>query len=101
VTTELNLKAVIPLTFFRNKEGDVKLSRTDEFQRIRSNIAKHLNRAYKTNQKFYNLRARPRSFEVGQEVVKRNFVLSNAANNFNAKLAPVGIKARVKERIGQ
>jgi len=27
-------------------EGDVKLSRTDEFQRIRSNIAKHLNKAY-------------------------------------------------------
>jgi len=82
-------------------EGDVTLSRTDEFQRIRSNIAKHLNKAYETNQKSYNLRARPRSFEVGQEVVKRNFVLSNAANNFNAKLAPVGVKARVKERIGQ
>lgn len=82
-------------------EGDVKLLRTDEFQRIRSNIAKHLNKAYETNQKSYNLRARPRSFEVGQEGVKRNFVPSNAANNFNAKLAPVGVKARVKERIGQ
>jgi len=42
-------------------EGDVKLSRTDEFQRIRSNIARHLNKAYETNQKSYNLRARPRS----------------------------------------
>jgi len=34
-------------------------------------------------------------------MTKRNFALSNAANNFNAKLAPVGTKARVKEKLGQ
>jgi len=27
--------------------------------------------------------------------------MSIAANNFNAKLAPVGTKARVKEKLGQ
>jgi len=34
-------------------------------------------------------------------VTKRNFALSNAANNFNAKLVPVGTKARAKEKLGQ
>jgi len=82
-------------------EGDVNLSRSDECQKIRASIHKHLSKAYETNQRTYNLRTRPRSFEVGQEVTKRNFALSNAANHFNAKLAPVGTKARVKEKLGQ
>ncbi|XP_034140847.1 uncharacterized protein LOC117591631 [Drosophila guanche] len=82
-------------------EGEGKLSRADEFQKIRSNIEKHLTKAYERNQRTYDLRSKPRSFEVGQEVIKRNFSLSSAANNVNAKLAPVGVKARVKQKCGQ
>lgn len=83
------------------REGEVNLSRADEFPRIRSTLEKHLTKAYETNQRTYNLRTRPRSFEVGDEVIKRNFCLSNAATNFNAKLAPVGTKARIKKKLGQ
>lgn len=81
-------------------DGTEGLSRIDEFHKLRSNIEKHLTKAYEKNQQTYNLRTRHRSFEVGQEVVKRNFVLSKAAANFNSKLAPVGIKARIKKRCG-
>ncbi|KAH8357913.1 hypothetical protein KR084_009609 [Drosophila pseudotakahashii] len=78
-----------------------RCNRSDQFQTIRSNIGKHLSKAYEKNQRTYDLRSRPRSFEVGQEVIKRNFVLSKAADNFNAKLAPVGIKVRIKRKLGQ
>ncbi|KAH8321978.1 hypothetical protein KR067_013018 [Drosophila pandora] len=57
--------------------------------------------AYEKNRNNYDLRARHRTFEVGQEVIKRNFVLSNQAKHINAKLSLVGIKARIKEKRGQ
>jgi len=37
-------------------EGDVNLSRTNECQKIRARINKHLSKAYETNQRTYNLR---------------------------------------------
>ncbi|XP_032310853.1 uncharacterized protein LOC26513927 [Drosophila ananassae] len=82
-------------------EGSAKVPRADEFPKIRADIAKRLIKAYEKNRNNYDLRARPRTFEVGQEVIKRNFVLSNQAMHVNAKLAPVGIKARIKEKRGQ
>lgn len=82
-------------------EGEIQLSKADECLKIRSTIRKYLQQAHQTNEKTYNLRTRERSFEVGQEVVKRNFVLSSAANHINAKLSPVGAKARVKHKLGQ
>ncbi|KAH8407742.1 hypothetical protein KR215_003355 [Drosophila sulfurigaster] len=81
-------------------DGTEGLNRIDQFQKIRADIEKHLTMAYEKNQQMYNMRSRPRFFEVGQQVVKRNFALSNAATNFNAKLAPVGINARIKKKIG-
>ena len=45
-------------------------------------------------------RTRTPSFQIGQEVFRRNFAQSNAEKNFNAKLSPVFIKARVREKLG-
>lgn len=85
-----------------NMLGDpnADVPRSDGLQLIRSKIDSNLLKAYEQNQRSYNLRAKPRSFEVGQVVVKRNFALSNAAANFNAKLAPVGTQVRIKKRLG-
>lgn len=43
---------------------------------------------YKKNARIYNLRRRHHQFKVGEKVWKRNFVLSNAAKDFTAHLAP-------------
>lgn len=73
-------------------EGEIQLSKSDECSKIRSTIGKYLQKAHQTNEKTYNLRSRERSFDVGQEVIKRNFALSSAANYINAKLAPLNGK---------
>lgn len=77
------------------------LSRDDNLKLIRSNIRKHIAEAYSRNQHQYNLRTRPINFEVGQEVFRRNFAQSNAEKNFNAKLSPIFLKAKIKEKVGQ
>lgn len=80
--------------------GAGHIEREDEFTNIRDDIGKYLKRAFSKNRRTYDLRARPKSFEVGEEVIKRNFQLSNLASNFNAKLGPIGIKARIKQKVG-
>jgi len=74
-------------------ESITRLIREDEFSKLRSDIGKNLEKAYMKIQHTYNLRSRPRTFDIGDEVIKRNFQLSNLAFHFNVKLAPVEIKA--------
>lgn len=66
------------------------------FDEVRNN----LKNAYEKFKSFYNLRTRPQNFKIGDEVYKKNYVLSNKANNFSAKLAPRKIKCRITEKIG-
>lgn len=54
------------------------------FQKVRERIAK----ARVLNQKTYNLRRRHVEYRAGQQVWKRNKVLSDATRHFSAKLAP-------------
>lgn len=60
------------------EEPSYPLSREDSLQLIRKEIQKHINTAYEQNKHYYNLRTRSQSFTVGQEVLRRNFVQSNA-----------------------
>ncbi|XP_065365361.1 uncharacterized protein LOC135958385 [Calliphora vicina] len=48
----------------------------------------------------YDLRTRPIAFSVGQEVYRRNFSQSNFEKRYNAKLAPVFLKAKIREKVG-
>jgi len=82
-------------------EATAELNRTDQFALLRKSIQSKIEAAYKKNTRTYNLRSRPRSYEIGDEVIRRNFAQSNMATHFNAKLAPVGIRARVKAKKGQ
>lgn len=70
-------------------ESSYKLSR-DEL--LRKDLQKHVKR--------YDLRTRPQCFNVGQKVLLHNFVQSCAEKRFNAKLAPLFVRARVKEKLG-
>lgn len=82
------------------KEYDSKLERDDEFTLIRDRIKSYMKGAYDKNAKYYNLRSRERKFEIGQEVVHRNFKQSSQIQNFNSKLGPVGIRSIVKRKLG-
>lgn len=54
-------------------EPGYKLNRDDNLQMIRNDIRKHIKRAYEQNCHQYNLRSRAQSFQVGQEILRRNF----------------------------
>ena len=63
-------------------------SRNEAFRQIFRDVNSRLIAAAKRSCGRYNLRRRYESFEPGQLVWKRNYVLSNAAQHFSAKLAP-------------
>lgn len=81
-------------------EPSVKLSNDDHLQSIRMNLRKHIKEAFEKNQQRYNLRARIQTYSPGQIVFRRNFAQSNLEKSFNSKFAPVFVKARVKEKLG-
>lgn len=80
-------------------EPSYQLSRDDNLKLIRSDLQKHIKSAYETNQRTYNLRARPQNFQIGQTVFRRSFEKSSCEKNFNSKLAPLFIKSKVKEKL--
>jgi transposase len=47
-----------------------------------------LKKSSEVQKKSYDLRRRPMHFKVGEKVLKRNYVLSDAAKHFSASLAP-------------
>lgn len=67
---------------------------------IRREVQKNLKESYEKNKKRYDLRSRVRQFNVGDIVWRKNFKLSNKANQFNAKLGDKYVKCIVQEKIG-
>ncbi|XP_017492872.1 PREDICTED: uncharacterized protein LOC108380976 [Rhagoletis zephyria] len=79
------------------KEGDLEVvSRNERMELIREKLICGLEGACKNGQRSYNTRARAVSFLVGQLVYRKNFKLSNAAEGFNAKLAPKYLRSVVR-----
>ena len=60
-----------------------------------------MDKQFSRNERSYNLRSREVSYSVGQEVYRRNFKQSNFEQNYNAKLAPTFLKARIRSKIGK
>ena len=81
-------------------EPSYKLSHDDNLQLIRQELQKSMKKAYEQNQYYYNLRTRPQAFQVGQQVYRRNFAQSSTEKKFNAKFAPLFVKAEIKEKLG-
>lgn len=75
-------------------------NRKDKMEIIREKIKANMHQAYEQSAKRYNARARVISFTPGQEVYKRNNVLSDFGKNFNAKFARKFIKCRIVKPIG-
>lgn len=57
-------------------------------EKLRKLVQQRLLDAYNKNSKYYNLRRRHVSFVPGQQVFRKNFVQSDKAKSFTAKLAP-------------
>lgn len=51
-------------------------------------VKNNLDKSHQKNERHYNLRRRETTFNVGDSVLKRNFVQSKAVNYFSSKLAP-------------
>lgn len=64
------------------------LQRAPALRPIYDDIVKRLATAYENAKSRYDLRRRPATFNVGDTVWRKNYVLSDAAKYFTAKLAP-------------
>jgi len=76
------------------------LDRDDYLLLMREDLKSHIKETHEVNTRQYNLRTKPVNFNVGQEVFRRHFAQSNFSKNFNAKLGPVFIKSRGREKVG-
>jgi len=72
----------------------------DDLTLLREDLKSHINKTHEVNTRQYNLRANLVNFKVGQEVFRRIFAQSHFSENFNAKLGPVFIKSRIREKVG-
>jgi transposase InsO family protein len=76
--------------------------RLERFGKVYDQVKINLNKAYNTQAKYYNLRARgTKKFKVGDVVWLKNRQQSNKAGKFMAKLAPRFIKGIILSIKGQ
>lgn len=71
-----------------DRDSTLAEQRKKGFQKLNLDIAKRLAKTSEKMTSRYNLRRRDVEYIVGQEVYKRNYVLSDASKYYNAKLAP-------------
>ena len=69
-------------------DPEVWLVRIKRLDVLRDMVAKNIERAGDKQEKQYNKGKRHATFNVGDEVMRRVHVLSDASKKFNAKLAP-------------
>ncbi|XP_072393875.1 uncharacterized protein [Diabrotica undecimpunctata] len=79
----------------RNSYASEVKGLTEVFSVVRRNLS----RAYERNAKTYNLRKRDVQFNVGDQVWRKNMVLSSAPKHFMAKLAPKYILCTVIKKL--
>lgn len=68
--------------------GENLQMRSAALQKVYVDVKKRLDKAYLASKPRYDLRHRPDEIAVGQFFLRRNYVLSDAAKHFTAKLAP-------------
>lgn len=90
----------------QNSTDDIQLTNRDEkaeslheLAEIFERVGSALTKAYKQNANRYNLRRQQLRLSVGDIVWRRNFVESNAAKFFLAKLAPKFVKCKVIDKL--
>jgi hypothetical protein len=73
------------------------VSHLRDVHNLYENVKERLNEAYQKNKSRYDVKRREScSYKVGEIVLRRNFVQSNKALYFSAKLAPKFVKCKIK-----
>lgn len=62
-------------------------------------ITEGLSQQNNKNERLYNLRSRVISYDVGQEVFRKNYRQVNFQAGYNTKLGPKYLKARVRRKV--
>lgn len=83
----------------RLEDGE-EVNHADKLLLIRDRVKQNLELAYNKYKKPYNLRSRDIQYDEGDEIYRRNFVLSKKSENFNSKLAPKWLKCKIVKRLG-
>ncbi|XP_068143516.1 uncharacterized protein [Drosophila tropicalis] len=78
-----------------------QLPREDQLQIVQEKIVARSHQAFEKSEKRYNLKAREIQYRPGQEVWKRNFVLSDVRRNINAKFCKRYSRCRIMRRVGK
>ncbi|XP_070133571.1 uncharacterized protein [Drosophila bipectinata] len=82
-------------------ESEIQQLRRSEKQQVqRSGIKERIHQAYEDAARRYNLKTKEVKYLPGQEVFKRNFVLSNLRKNINDKFCKKYVKFRVCKVLG-
>lgn len=81
-------------------DDDEAMPTSRRFENIRAHVMDHLQQSYEEAAARYNARAKPREYEPGDVVYKRNFKLSNASHHYMAKLDHQFEAVRIHERLG-
>ena len=71
----------------------------DKLQIIKKNTLENISKAQITNKNTYDLKSRNISYREGQEVYRKNFILSTFSKNINAKLCNKWIRCRIKKKL--
>lgn len=82
------------------EDRTVRFNKEDSLAVVGNQARNLMQKQFERNQRAYNLRAREVSYEVGQEVYRRNFKQSNFSQGYNAKLAPTFLKSRIRRKLG-
>lgn len=72
----------------------------DKIQYVHEQVKENLEKAHQQYEKTYNLRSKPIKFGVGQEIWKRNFILSDKNKKINAKFCKKFVKCRIRSIAG-
>lgn len=74
---------------------DETMSANDKLKLIRDTIANNITKSFEASSKRYNLRSLGVTFNIGDEVYRRNFVKSDASKKFCYKFAPLFVRSKV------
>ena len=77
------------------------IPRQNRLQCIREKVKESILKAQEKSAKTYNLRTRNVVYVPGQEVFRRNFVLSDTSKYLASKLCPKFVKCRVVKAVGK
>lgn len=82
------------------EDRTIRFDGKDSLQIMAKRASERMQKQFIRNERSYNLRSKEISYEVGQEVFRRNFKQSNFEQGYNAKLAPIFVKARIRRKLG-